>query len=246
MKKQQIIVVQQENLNKKRTSWFTKLIRTLSFLTLLAVFSRLLLHFIFDANVTVIFIDQLQSLLQPIQDLLLNFEFLQDGFIIASALMLSLLLLTLTVSKSTPLKLILTILFILSYITMVYKEVFIISYMEITIPTFLVSYVDLIRPTLDSLFELSDLMPYLIMFITLVFLILMLGFRKPKRFSLSLFRMGIDSIVLGLFMIFLKIVLIDAFIPVNLYDLVKNYAFVIGYVIVMIGSLFGILGFFRN
>ena len=129
---------------------------------------------------------------------------------------------------------------------MVYKEIFIISYMEITIPTFLVSYVDLMRPTLDSVFVLNDLMPYLIMFITLVFLILTLGFRKPKRVSLSLIRMGIDSIVLGLFMIFLKIVLIDAFIPVNLYDLVKNYAFVIGYVIVMMGSLFGILGFFRN
>ena len=247
MKKQQV-QMQQVIVNPNKTSALTKLLRTLSFVILLAVFTLLQMYFLFDANTDVILLNQIQTLLQPVQDVLTNYSFLQDGFYIASALLLGLLLFIWTVSKSVVLKVILTSVLILSYVVMLSEQVLFIApeTLSVTSPTFLDSLLDIIGPLLQELFALQALVPLLIIFITFALLTLLLAFRKPKRVSLIIVRAGFDIVLLALFVEFLKVVLIDAIIPLNIYEIIKSYSFLIGYDLVILGSIFGILGFFRN
>jgi len=247
MKKQQV-QMQQVIVNPNKTSALTKLLRTLSFVILLAVFTLLQMYFLFDANTDVILLNQIQTLLQPVQDVLTNYSFLQDGFYIASALLLGLLLFIWTVSKSVVLKVILTSVLILSYVVMLSEQVLFIApeTLSVTSPTFLDSVLDIIGPLLQELFALQALVPLLIIFITFALLTLLLASRKPKRVSLIIVRAGFDIVLLALFVEFLKVVLIDAIIPLNIYEIIKSYSFLIGYDLVILGSIFGILGFFRN
>jgi len=240
--------MQQVIVNPNKTSALTKLLRTLSFVILLAVFTLLQMYFLFDANTDVILLNQIQTLLQPVQDVLTNYSFLQDGFYIASALLLGLLLFIWTVSKSVVLKVILTSVLILSYVVMLSEQVLFIApeTLSVTSPTFLDSVLDIIGPLLQELFALQALVPLLIIFITFALLTLLLAFRKPKRVSLIIVRAGFDIVLLALFVEFLKVVLIDAIIPLNIYEIIKSYSFLIGYDLVILGSIFGILGFFRN
>jgi hypothetical protein len=247
MKKQQV-QMQQVMVNPNKTSVLTKLLRTLSFVILLVVFALLQMHFLFDANTDVILLNQIQSLLQPVQDILTNYSFLQDGFYIATALLLGLLLFIWTVSKSVVLKVMLTLALILSYVVMLYEQVLFIAPETLSVisPAFLDSVFDIINPLLEELFALQALIPLLIIFVTFALLTILLAFRKPKRVSLIIVRAGFDIVLLALFVEFLKVVLIDSIIPLNIYDIIKNYSFLIGYDLVILGSVFGILGFFRN
>lgn len=247
MKKQQV-QMQQVIVNPNKTSVLTKLLRTLSFVILLFVFTLLQMHFLFDTTTDIILLNQIQSLLQPVQDVLTNYSFLQDGFYMASALLLGLLLFIWTISKSVILKVIVTIALIFSYIVMINEQVFFIAPNSMTVisPAFLDSVFDIIGPLLEELFALQALIPLLIMFITFALLTLLLAFRKPKRMSLMIVRAGFDILLLALFVEFLKVVLIDSIIPLNIYDIIKTYSFLIGYDLVILGSIFGILGFFRN
>ena len=247
MKKQQV-QMQQVIVNPNKTSALIKLLRTLSFVILLAVFALLQMHFLFDANTDVILLDQIQTLLQPVQDILTNYSFLQEGFYIATALLLGLLLFIWTVSKSGVLKVMLSIALVLSYVVMLFEQILFIAPETLSVisPTFLVSVLDIIRPILEELFALQALIPLLIIFVSFALLTLLLAFRKPKRVSLIIVRAGFDIVLLALFVEFLKVVLIDSIIPLNIYDIIRNYSFLIGYDLVILGSILGILGFLRN
>ncbi len=118
--------------------------------------------------------------------------------------------------------------------------------MELLRPEFLNVLFDLINPLLEELLSLHEFVGLLIVFVTFILLTLLLVFRKPKRFSLTLVRVGVDLLLLALFVEFAKVVLIDSFIPANIYEYIKNYSFLIGYDFIALGSIFGILGFFRN
>ncbi len=246
MKKQQVVQVQQVIVNKDRTSALTKLLRTLSFVLLAAVFSLFIFHLMFETQVEFILMDQLRPLLQPIQDTIASIEVLSDTFYILTTLILGLLLFTWTVSNSVLIKVLLTISIFLSYLVMLSEETLFIGYMDPVRPEFLNTVFDIINPLLEQLLTLHEFVGLLTIFITFVLLTLLLVFRKPKRFSLTLVRIGVDLVLLALFVEFAKVVLIDSFIPANIYEVIKNYSLLIGYDFIIFGSLFGILGFFRN
>lgn len=246
MKKQQVVQVQQVIVNKDQTSGLTKLLRTLSFVLLAAVFSLFIFHLIFETQVEFILMDQLRPLLQPIQDTIASIDFLSDTFYILTTLILGLLLFTWTVSKSVLIKVLLTVSIFLSYLVMLSEETLFIGYMDLVRPDFLNPVFDIINPMLEQLLTLHEFVGLLTVFITFVLLTLLLVFRKPKRFSLTLVRIGVDLVLLALFVEFAKVVLIDSFIPANIYEIIKNYSLLFGYDFIIFGSLIGILGFFRN
>jgi hypothetical protein len=246
MKKKQVVQVQQVIVNKDRTSALTKLLRTLSFVLLAAVFSLFIFHLMFETQVEFILMDQLRPLLQPIQDTIASIEVLSDTFYILTTLILGLLLFTWTVSNSVLIKVLLTVSIFLSYLVMLSEETLFIGYMDLVRPEFLNPVFDIINPLLEQLLTLHEFVGLLTIFITFVLLTLLLVFRKPKRFSLTLVRIGVDLVLLALFVEFAKVVLIDSFIPANIYEVIKNYSLLIGYDFIIFGSLFGILGFFRN
>jgi hypothetical protein len=246
MKKKQVVQVQQVIVNKDETSALTKLLRTLSFVLLAAVFSLFIFHLMFETQVEFILMDQLRPLLQPIQDTIASIEVLSDTFYILTTLILGLLLFTWTVSNSVLIKVLLTVSIFLSYLVMLSEETLFIGYMDLVRPEFLNPVFDIINPLLEQLLTLHEFVGLLTIFITFVLLTLLLVFRKPKRFSLTLVRIGVDLVLLALFVEFAKVVLIDSFIPANIYEVIKNYSLLFGYDFIIFGSLFGILGFFRN
>lgn len=246
MKKQQVVQVQQVVIDKNQTSALTKLLRTLSFVLLAAVFSLFIFHLIFETQLEFILMDQLRPLLQPVQDMIASIDLLNDTFYILTTLILGLLLFTWTVTKSVLIKVLLTLSILLSYLVMLSEETLFIGYMDLVRPEFLNPVFDVINPLLEQLLTLHEFVGLLTVFVTFVLLTLLLAFRKPKRFSLVLVRIGVDILLLALFVEFAKVVLIDSFIPANIYEYIKNYSLLIGYDFIIFGSLFGILGFFRN
>jgi hypothetical protein len=246
MKKQKVVQVQQVVIDKNQTSSLTKLLRTLSFVFLLSVFSLFIMHLVFETQVEFILMDLISPLLQPFQDIIATIDVLSNTFYILSALVVGLLLFTWTVSKSVLINVFLTVTIVLSYLVMLSEETLYISYMELLRPEFLNVLFDLINPLLEELLSLHEFVGLLIVFVTFILLTLLLVFRKPKRFSLTLVRVGVDLLLLALFVEFAKVVLIDSFIPANIYEYIKNYSFLIGYDFIALGSIFGILGFFRN
>jgi hypothetical protein len=246
MKKQKVVQVQQVVIDKNQTSSLAKLLRTLSFVLLLCVFSLFILNLVFESQVEFILMDLIRPFLQPFQDIIASIDVLSNTFYILSALGLGLLLFTCTVSKSVLINVFLTVTIFLSYLVMLSEETLYISYMELLRPEFLNVLFDFIQPLLEELLSLHEFAGLLIVFITFILLTLLLVFRKPKRFSLTLVRVGVDLLLLALFVEFAKVVLIDSFIPANIYEYIKNYSFLIGYDFIALGSMFGILGFFRN
>ncbi|GEM_PF-3052765 len=246
MKKQQVVQVQQVIVNKDQTSVLTKLLRTLSFLLFTVVFSLFIFHLIFETQAEFILMDLIRPLLQPIQDTISSIDILNDTFYLLTTLVLGLLLFTWTVSKSVFIKVLLTVSIFLSYLVMLSEETLYIGYINLVRPDFLNPVFDLINPLLEQLLTLHEFVGLLTVFITFVLLTLLLVFRKPKRFSLTLVRIGVDLVLLALFVEFAKVVLIDSFIPANIYEIIKNYSLLFGYDFIIFGSLFGILGFFRN
>lgn len=246
MKKQNVVQVQQVVVNKDQTSALTKLLRTLSFVLLASVFSLFIFHLIFETQVEFILMDQLRPLLQPVQDVIASIEILSDTFYILTTLILGLLLFSWTVSKSVLIKVLLTLSIVLTYLVMLSEETLFIGYMDLVRPEFLNQVFDVINPLLEQLLTLHEFVGLLTVFVTFVLITLLLAFRKPKRFSLTLVRIGVDILLLALFVEFAKVVLIDSFIPANIYEVIKNYSLLIGYDFIIFGSLFGILGFFRN
>jgi hypothetical protein len=246
MKKQKVVQVQQVVIDKNQTSSLTKLLRTLSFVFLLSVFSLFIMHLVFETQVEFILMDLIRPLLQPFQDIIATIDVLINTFYILSALVVGLLLFTWTVSKSVLINVFLTVTIVLSYLVMLSEETLYISYMELLRPEFLNVLFDLINPLLEELLSLHEFVGLLIVFVTFILLTLLLVFRKPKRFSLTLVRVGVDLLLLALFVEFANVVLIDSFIPANIYEYIKNYSFLIGYDFIALGSIFGILGFFRN
>jgi uncharacterized protein YggT (Ycf19 family) len=246
MKKQKVVQVQQVVIDKNQTSLLTKLLRTLSFVLLLSVFLLFIMQLVFETQVEFILMDLIRPLLEPIQDIIATIDVLSNTFYILSALVVGLLLFTWTVSKSVLINVFLTVTIVLSYLVMLSEETLYISYMELLRPEFLNVLFDLINPLLEELLSLHEFVGLLIVFVTFILLTLLLVFRKPKRFSLTLVRVGVDLLLLALFIEFAKVVLIDSFIPANIYEYIKNYSFLIGYDFIALGSLFGILGFFRN
>lgn len=240
MKKQQVIV------DKNKTSALTKLLRTLSFVILFLVFALFSMHLIYETQVDIILLDQVRPLLQPAQDIISSIDILENTFYILSILVVGLLLFTWTVSKSVLLKVLLTVSIVFSYVVMLSEEMLFIGYMDLVRPAFFDTVFDLIDPYLAQLFSLNVFVPLLIVFITFVLITLLLAFRKPKRISLSLVRLGVDILLLSLFVEFLRVVLVDSFIPANIYDYIKNYSYLIGYDLIGVGAIFGILGFFRH
>ena len=246
MKKQKVVQVQQVVIDKNQTSLLTKLLRTLSFVLLLSVFLLFIMQLVFETQVEFILMDLIRPLLEPIQDIIATIDVLSNTFYILSALVVGLLLFTWTVSKSVLINVFLTVTIVLSYLVMLSEETLYISYMELLRPEFLNVLFDLINPLLEELLSLHEFVGLLIVFVTFILLTLLLVFRKPKRFSLTLVRVGVDLLLLALFIEFAKVVLIDSFIPANIYEYIKNYSFLIGYDFIALGSIFGILGFFRN
>lgn len=245
MKKQQVVQIQQV-LNKNQTSSFTKFLRTLSFVIMFVVFSLFLMHLIFETQVEFIFMDALRPLLQPIQDIIASVEILGDTFYIISLLIVGLLLFSWTVSKSVLFKVIFTVSLLLSYFVMLSEEMLFISYMDLIRPTFLNAIFEVMDPLLERLLSLHEFVGLLTVFVSFVLMTAFLAFKKPKRVSLSVVRIGVDILLIALFVEFAKVVLIDSFIPANIYAYIKNYSFLIGYDLIALGSLLGILGFFRN
>jgi hypothetical protein len=247
MKKQQVVHVQHANLNQHETSVLTKLLRTLSFVTLFIVFALFQLSVFFDTQIEFVFSDSLRPLLQPVQDIILSVDILTNVFFILSGLILALIVFTWTVSKSVLLKMVLTIGLVLSYVVMLVEEVLFVSIdLTIELPEFLDGILDFFRTLLNPLLSLHEFVPLLIIFITFALITLLLAFKKPKRISLTFLRIGIDIILLALFVDFAKVVLVDTFISANIFESIQNYSFIVGYSFVNIGSLLGILGFFRN
>ena len=246
MKKQQVVQVQQVVINKEHTSGFKKLLRTLSFLLLLVVFALFQMHLLFETQIEFILMDQLRPILQPAQDVIDSIDILNDGFYILSALTLALVLFTWTISKSVILKVLLTISILLSFVISLVETSLFISYINLAVPSILNDGLILIHPLIDQLLSLHDFVALLVIFITYVLLTILIAFRKPKRVSLSLVRIGVDIILLSLFVEFARVVLVDSFIPSNIYDYIKNYSLLIGYDFIAIGAIFGILGFYRN
>ncbi|MDA0871935.1 MAG: hypothetical protein O2987_03580, partial [Firmicutes bacterium] len=176
MKKQQVVQVQQVIVNKDQTTALTKLLRTLSFVLLAAVFSLFIFHLIFETQVEFILMDQLRPLLKPIQDTIASIDFLSDTFYILTTLILGLLLFTWTVSKSVLIKVLLTVSIFLSYLVMLSEETLFIGYLDLVRPDFLNPVVDIINPLLEQLLTLHEFVGLLTVFITFVLLTLLLVF----------------------------------------------------------------------
>lgn len=247
MKKQQVVQVQQIKINSNQTSALTKILRTVSFVVLFVVFALLQMHLLFETQIEFILMDVIRPLLQPVQDIIVSIDILGSVFFILSGLIVGFLLFIWTVSKSVLTKVVLTIVLLLSYVVMLVEEIVFISVdLTIVLPELLDGVVDFLSTLLVPLLSLHEFVPLLVIFVTFVLITIFLAFRKPKRLSLLLIRIGVDIILLALFVEFAKVVLVDSFIPANIYDFIKNYSFLIGYDFIAFGALFGILGFFRN
>jgi hypothetical protein len=247
MKKQQVVQAQHVKVNPNQSSGIIKLLRTVSFIVLFIVFALLQMHLLFDTQIEFILIDVLRPLLQPVQDIITSIDILTNVFFILSGIIVGFLLFTWTISKSVLIKVLLTIALVLSYIVMLVEEtVFISVDLNVVLPDFLDGVVDLLSTLLVPLLSLHVFVPLLVIFVTFVLVTLLLAFRKPKRLSLTLVRIGVDIILLALFVEFAKVVLVDSFITANIFEFIQNYSFLIGYDFIAFGALFGILGFFRN
>lgn len=226
-----------------------KVLRTLGFFLLLSAVLLTSLEMLYGDAFEFFASDTLRNLLLPVNDVIAQLSFL-DGTQFAFVFFgLGLTLLVITLKKSTFAKVIASLLVLFLTLILLYAE------NQIILPISEASFSN--QNWLDNLLALGSVAfdPILALnefAVPLASLLLVLigwqtfATKKPKRISTSFVRFGFAFLFLAVLLYFAQIAFEDGFVSSNIYQTIQNYSYFIALDLMTIGSLFGILGFFRK
>lgn len=225
---------------------FAKIIRTLGYVLLLASVSLSALALVYAENTELFMLETIRTLLNPVNDILAQVSFLNDGTYIVLAFGLGLTLLTFTLRRTHVSRVFYGLIVLALTVIVIYAEEITLLPIPFTNPEFLDTALKQFSFALDPILALSEFAIPLVSLLLVLIGWMVFATKKPKRFSTTCVRLGMISLFIAVLVLFMATAFEDGFISQNIYDSIQTYAYFIAYDLIAIGSLFGILGFMRK
>lgn len=225
---------------------FAKFIRTLGYVLLLVSVSLSALALVYAENTELFMLETIRTLTNPVNDIIAQVSFLNDGTYIVLAFGLGLTLLTLTLRRTHVSRVFYGLIVLAITVVVIYAEKSTLLPITFTNPEFLDTALKQLSFALDPILALSEFAIPLVSLLLVLIGWMVFATKKPKRFSTTCVRLGMISLFIAVLVLFMATAFADGFIPQDTYELIQTYAYFIAFDFIAIGSLFGILGFMRK
>lgn len=223
-----------------------KFFRTIGYAIIFVATSLISLALVFEPSADFIMIDTIRDALQPVQDIVLSVELLQDSFYYVFLFFIGMLLIFWTLVKSTFVKLLQTLIFTVLFALIFYTQDMTFIPISFTNPAWITDALAMVDTYMDQFLALSEefVMPLASLLGTLVIWQLF-ATKKPKRLSTLTMRAGSVVLFLAVLFFFAGLAFED-FFDTSIFDTIRGYAYVLSFDLFVLGSAFGILGFMRK
>ncbi len=228
---------------------FGKLIRSLGFVLLLAAVLLTSLEMLYSETFEFFASETLKDLLSPVNDFIAQLTFLEGTQFAFVFFGLGLTLLIATLKKTAFAKVFTSVLVLFLTSVLLYAEDQIIlplTEASFVNPDWLGNIMALGSIAFDPILAFNEFA------VPLVSLLLVLvgwqtfATKKPKRISTSFVRFGFAILFLAVLLYFAEIAFEGGFVSSDIYQTAQNYSYFIAFDLIAIGSVLGILGFFRK
>ncbi len=222
-----------------------KLFRTLGYVALLVSSSLISMSLVFAENAEFFMIDTLRDLLQPVQDIILSVDLLQDTFYYVALFFIGLLFLVWTLSKSLLGKILQTVLFVAVFALIFYSQDAVLLPVTFTTPDWLANVLDMVSSFLDQAIDFSEFALPLVALLATLLIWRIFAMKKPKRIATFLGRLGSITLFLAVLLLFAATAF-EAFVDPLIFEDIRVYLYFATFDLFAVASVFGILGFLRS
>lgn len=222
-----------------------KFFRTIGYILIFVATSLISMTILFDSNTEIVLIDTIRETLQPIQDVVLTVDFLQDGFYQLLFFYIGMVLIFWTLVKSTFVKLLQTLIFTGLFVLIFYSKDMSFIPITFTNPDWMVDALAMVDSYLDPVLSLNEFVAPLAALVGTLVIWQLFATKKPKRIATFFLRAGSVVLFLAVLSIFATKAF-EEFFDTSIFDTVRSYLYIVSYDFFILGSAFGILGFMRK
>jgi hypothetical protein len=226
---------------------FGKLLRTIGFLAVLVGSLYLATKMVLDpGNAELPLIGNLTEFANLVNDQLTNVTFLNETAYVFLILSGGFILLTWVLRKGLILRVLLTVLLAVNFIFAAATGDTFLAQMAVISPDWLIELLQSIDSIYDEVVALSD---YLIPGVALAsafFLWVLFAYKKPGRLSTFVLRMGTTSLFVAILMNFVANAFMTSLLDLEIFMTVMVALYLVTYLLFLLGSALGVLGFTRK
>lgn len=223
---------------------FGKIVRTLGFLLVL-VSSIYISTYLVIQNATVPFVDKILPFAEMSEDIIDKLPtFIADY--IGLALVLGLILLTWAIRKGVVLRVLITVVLLFGYLESAINNSSSLAPITLANPSWMVTVLDLVESFYTQLIDLSEFIVPGIMVAAPMFLWALFANKKPGRFSVLMLRLGTIVLFLAVVMLVVGDLFFGALSVESWYQTVQTVLYMLTYLLFLVGSVFGVIGFTRK
>ncbi len=225
-------------------STFGKIIRTLGFLLVL-VSSLYISTFLVIQNSTLPFVENLLPFAEMIDDMIQTLPAFIGDYV-GLLLIVGLLMITWAIRKGIVLRVLITAVLLFGYFESAINNSSSLAPIILSHPDFMGSVLDLIEPFYDQIVNISEYVVPGVMVAAPMFLWALFANKKPGRFSILMLRLGSIALFLAILMLVVGDLFLTDLAAENWYLTVQTSLYMVTYLVFIIGSVFGVLGFSRK
>ena len=225
-------------------STFGKIVRTLGFLLVL-VSSLYIATYLVLQNSTLPFV----SNILPFADIINNVIAALPAFIedyVSLILIIGLLLITWAIRKGIILRILITVVLLFGYFESAINGSSSLAPIVLSQPSYMTTILDLFEPFYQQIISLSEYVIPGVMVAAPMFLWALFANKKPGRFSVFMLRLGSITLFLAILMLVLGDMFLTDLSLQNWYQTVQTSLYLLTYLLFLVGSVFGVIGFSRK
>lgn len=222
-----------------------KFFRTIGYMLIFATTSLMSLSLVFDESADFFMLDTIRDILQPVQDIVLDIEFLEDTFYYVLLFFVGMLLIFWTLRKRAFEKFIDTVLLVAIFGLIFYTQDMTLLPVSFVTPAWMEDGLSLVDTYINQLLDLSEFVMPLVSLLASLLIWQLFATKKPKRISTFFMRIGGLVLFIAVLSYFAALAFED-FFDTSIILNIQLYAYFASFDLFVLGSAFGILGFMRK
>ncbi len=221
-----------------------KIFRTLGFLLVL-VSSLYISTFLVIQNSTLPFVGSILPFAEIIDSIITALPAFIGDYV-GLLLIVGLLCIIWAIRKGVVLRVLVTVLLVFGYFESAINNSSSLAPIELAHPSFIVSILDLVEPFYNQIISLSEYVVPGVMLATPIFLWAIFANKKPGRFSILMFRLGSTTLFLAILTLVVGDLFVQSLASQSWYLAVQTSLYMVTYLVLLVGSAFGVIGFSRK
>jgi hypothetical protein len=224
-----------------------KLLRTIGFLAVLVGSLYLATKMVLDpGNANLPLIGNLKEFAELVNDQLANVSFLNETAYVFLLLTGGFILLTWVLRKGLIVRVLLTVLLAVNFLFAAATGDTFLAQMAVISPTWLIDLLASIDTYYNEVVALSDYVIPGVALASAFFLWVLFAYKKPNRLSIFILRLGTVTLFVAILMSFIANALMASLLDLEIYMTIMVVLYLVTYLLFLLGSVLGVLGFTRK